>query len=62
MERLRGLSCFGYTLLGALKNVVDKKLTNEESDTVNLSIGHEVGNRYVGDFRYRKDGYNTTSL
>jgi hypothetical protein len=45
-----------YTL-GALKNVVDKILTKEGYDAVNLSVGHEVGNRYVGDFRCQKDGY-----
>ena len=45
-----------YTL-GALKNVVDKILTKEGYEAVNLSVGHEVGNRYVGDFRCRKDGY-----
>lgn len=45
-----------YTI-GALKNVVDKILTKEGYDTDNLSIGHEVGNRYVGDFYCHKDGY-----
>ena len=45
-----------YTI-GALKNVVDKILTKEGYDTDNLSIGHEVGNRYVGDFFCLKDGY-----
>ena len=45
-----------YTI-GALKNVVDKILTREGYDTDNLSIGHEVGNRYVGDFSCRRDGF-----
>ena len=45
-----------YTI-GALKNVVDKILTSEGYDTDNLSIGHEVGNRYVGDFSCRRDGF-----
>ena len=45
-----------YTL-AALKYVVDKILTKEGYDAVNLSVGHEVGNRYVGDFCCRKDGY-----
>ncbi len=45
-----------YTI-AALKNVVDKILTKEGYDAVNLSVGHEVGNRYVGDFLCRKDGY-----
>ena len=45
-----------YTI-GALKNVVDKILTKEGYDTDNLLIGHEVGNRYVGDFSCRRDGF-----
>ena len=45
-----------YTI-GALKNVVDKILTREGYDTDNLSIGHEVGNRYAGDFSCRRDGF-----
>lgn len=45
-----------YTI-GALKNVVDKILTREGYDTDNLSIGHEVGNRYAGDFSCRHDGF-----
>ena len=38
-----------YTI-GALKNVVDKILTKEGYGYTNLSIGHEVGNRYFGEF------------
>lgn len=45
-----------YTL-GALENVVFKILTKEGYDATNLSVGHEVGNRFEGDFRCRKDGY-----
>ncbi len=45
-----------YTL-GALKQVTDKILKNENIDCTNLSIGHEVGNRYIGDFIDKKQGY-----
>ena len=49
---------FGHAYtIGALKNVVDKILTKEGYDTDNLSIGHEVGNRYAGDFSCRRDGF-----
>lgn len=44
-----------YTI-GALKYVVNNILSKEGFNYTNLSIGHEVGNRYNGDFFCNNDG------
>lgn len=43
--------------IDALIYVVNRILSNEGFDHTNLSIGHEVGNRFEGDFYCKKDGY-----
>ena len=43
--------------IDALIYVVKRILSNEGFEHTNLSIGHEVGNRFEGDFYCKKDGY-----
>lgn len=51
---------YGYddpNTIGMLKSITEKILSREGFDCTNLSLGHEVGNRFVGDFYCKKDGY-----
>ena len=43
--------------IDALIYVVNRILSNEGFDHTNLSIGHEVGNRFEGEFYCKKDGF-----
>lgn len=43
--------------IDALIYVVNRILSNEGFEHTNLSIGHEVGNRFEGEFYCKKDGF-----